>query len=128
MEYPMECPMGLPQVEYYGTPHRNPSIVCHLPFPPPPHPRSCLRRVETRQVDPRPKELFSAMPVAHLLPEQDRETPQTGIYRCPVYKVRPLRRPREGVWDARRSKNNCCGRASRLASLFAPLLLTRAYA
>lgn len=27
------------------------------------------------------------MPVIHLLPEQDRETPQTGIYRCPVYKV-----------------------------------------
>lgn len=27
------------------------------------------------------------MPVVHLLPEQDRETPQTGIYRCPVYKV-----------------------------------------
>lgn len=27
------------------------------------------------------------MPVVHLVPEQDRKTPQTGIYRCPVYKV-----------------------------------------
>lgn len=43
-----------------------------------------------QQVDPRPKELFSPMPVVHLLPEKDRETPQTGIYRCPVYKVRCL--------------------------------------
>lgn len=28
------------------------------------------------------------MPVVHLLPVQDRETPQSDIYRCPVYKVR----------------------------------------
>jgi dynein heavy chain, axonemal len=39
-------------------------------------------------VDPRPKELFSAMPVMHLAPEKDRAAPASGIYRCPVYKVR----------------------------------------
>jgi dynein heavy chain len=38
-------------------------------------------------VDPKPKELFSPMPVIHMLPEQYRATPQSGIYRCPVYKV-----------------------------------------
>jgi len=38
-------------------------------------------------VDPKPKELFSPMPTIHLLPVQYRETPQSGIYRCPVYKV-----------------------------------------
>jgi Dynein heavy chain C-terminal domain len=38
-------------------------------------------------VDPRPKELFSAMPVMHLAPEKDRAAPASGIYRCPVYKV-----------------------------------------
>jgi dynein heavy chain len=37
--------------------------------------------------DPRPKELFSPMPVIHKIPEQFRETPQSGIYRCPVYKI-----------------------------------------
>ena len=38
-------------------------------------------------VDPRPKELFSVMPVIHLVPEQFRKTPTSGIYRCPVYKI-----------------------------------------
>jgi dynein heavy chain len=38
-------------------------------------------------VDPRPKELFSPMPVVHLLPEKDRTAPVSGIYRCPVYKI-----------------------------------------
>jgi len=38
-------------------------------------------------VDPRPKELFSPMPVLHLVPEQFRKEPQDGIYRCPVYKI-----------------------------------------
>ena len=38
-------------------------------------------------VDPKPKELFSSMPTIHLLPVQYRETPQSGIYRCPVYKI-----------------------------------------
>ena len=37
--------------------------------------------------DPRPKELFSPMPVIHLLPQVDREAPTKGIYRCPVYKI-----------------------------------------
>jgi dynein heavy chain, axonemal len=38
-------------------------------------------------IDPKPKELFALMPVIHMLPVQYRETPKTGIYRCPVYKV-----------------------------------------
>jgi len=38
-------------------------------------------------VDPRPKELFSPVPVIHMLPQQNRQTPQSGIYRCPVYKI-----------------------------------------
>lgn len=38
-------------------------------------------------VDPRPKELFAKMPVIHLTPEQYREQPTGGIYRCPVYKI-----------------------------------------
>jgi len=38
-------------------------------------------------VDPRPKELFAKMPVIHLVPEQFREQPTGGIYRCPVYKI-----------------------------------------
>ncbi|CBJ31040.1 dynein heavy chain [Ectocarpus siliculosus] len=48
---------------------------------------ACWDKSMRTLVDPRPKELFSPMPVVHLLPEQDRETPQTGIYRCPVYKI-----------------------------------------
>ena len=38
-------------------------------------------------IDPKPKELFSPMATIHMLPERDRPTPQSGIYRCPVYKV-----------------------------------------
>jgi len=38
-------------------------------------------------VDPKPKELFSPMPVMHMLPMQNRVAPQSGIYRCPVYKI-----------------------------------------
>ena len=38
-------------------------------------------------VDPRPKELFSPIPIIHMLPERNRETPKSGIYRCPVYKI-----------------------------------------
>jgi len=38
-------------------------------------------------VDPKPKELFSPMPTIHMLPVQNRKTPQDGIYRCSVYKV-----------------------------------------
>lgn len=32
-------------------------------------------------VDPLPKELFAKMPVIHLLPVQNRQQPQGGIYR-----------------------------------------------
>ncbi|EQC40888.1 hypothetical protein SDRG_01953 [Saprolegnia diclina VS20] len=38
-------------------------------------------------VDPNPKELFSKMPVIHLMPIRSRQAPQSGIYRCPVYKI-----------------------------------------
>ena len=38
-------------------------------------------------VDPRPKELFTKMPIIHLTPCQHREKTMEGIYRCPVYKV-----------------------------------------
>jgi dynein heavy chain len=37
--------------------------------------------------DPLPKELFAAMPVIHLSPEQNRPITTEGIYRCPVYKI-----------------------------------------
>jgi dynein heavy chain len=37
--------------------------------------------------DPLPKELFAAMPVIHLSPEQHRPITTEGIYRCPVYKI-----------------------------------------
>lgn len=36
---------------------------------------------------PRAKELYSELPMVHLVPEVDREVPETGIYRCPLYKV-----------------------------------------
>lgn len=38
-------------------------------------------------VDPKPKELFSPMPTIHMLPERNRPTPSSDIYRCPVYKI-----------------------------------------
>ncbi|RHY82455.1 hypothetical protein DYB31_012048 [Aphanomyces astaci] len=47
-------------------------------------------RWDTKQyslVDPIPKELFSKMPVMHLMPVKHRQAPQSGIYRCPVYKI-----------------------------------------
>ena len=34
-----------------------------------------------------PKDLYTAMPVMHLLPVENRVAPTTGIYYCPVYKV-----------------------------------------
>lgn len=37
--------------------------------------------------DPKAKELFSPMCTIHMLPEKDRATPTSGIYRCPVYKI-----------------------------------------
>ena len=36
---------------------------------------------------PKPKELYSDVPVMQLVPIPDRETPTTGIYNCPTYKV-----------------------------------------
>lgn len=38
-------------------------------------------------IDPKPKELFSPMPTIHMLPQKDRATPTSDIYRCPVYKI-----------------------------------------
>ena len=38
-------------------------------------------------VDPKPKELFSPLPVMHMLPLKNRPLPTAGIYRCPVYKI-----------------------------------------
>lgn len=35
----------------------------------------------------KPKELFSDVPMIHFLPKQNRVTPVTGIYNCPIYKV-----------------------------------------
>ncbi|OQR83181.1 sporangia induced dynein heavy chain [Achlya hypogyna] len=37
--------------------------------------------------DPFPKELFAKMPLMHLHPQQKRDAPTGGIYRCPVYKI-----------------------------------------
>ena len=37
--------------------------------------------------DPKPKELYSSLPLMQLLPQPDRQVPKTGIYNCPVYKV-----------------------------------------
>ena len=37
--------------------------------------------------DSRPKQLFTPMPVIHMLPVKDRMPTTSGIYRCPVYKV-----------------------------------------
>jgi dynein heavy chain len=34
-----------------------------------------------------PKKLFVDVPLILLLPMMDRQTPKTGIYMCPVYKV-----------------------------------------
>ena len=34
-----------------------------------------------------PKQLYTEVPVIHLLPEQTRKEPNNGIYMCPVYKI-----------------------------------------
>jgi dynein heavy chain len=34
-----------------------------------------------------PKQLYTEMPVIHLVPQKDRKDPTKGIYRCPVYKI-----------------------------------------
>jgi dynein heavy chain len=38
-------------------------------------------------IDPKAKELFSPLPTMHMLPQQNRAAPSSGIYRCPVYKI-----------------------------------------
>ena len=35
----------------------------------------------------RPKELYTEMSCIWLVPEANRKAPETGIYRCPVYKT-----------------------------------------
>lgn len=37
--------------------------------------------------DSRPKQLYTELPMIWFLPKQNRKTPDTGIYNCPVYKV-----------------------------------------
>lgn len=37
--------------------------------------------------NPAPKELYSSLPMMHLIPQADRKAPETGVYNCPVYKV-----------------------------------------
>merc|ERR1712146_4726 len=34
-----------------------------------------------------PKQLYTEFPVMHLLPEKDRPTKMSGVYRCTVYKI-----------------------------------------
>tara|TARA_A100001015_G_scaffold318620_1_gene439042 strand:- start:2088 stop:4487 length:2400 start_codon:yes stop_codon:yes gene_type:complete len=38
-------------------------------------------------VDPKPKELYSSMPMMWFEPKQHRQQPETGIYVCPLYKI-----------------------------------------
>jgi dynein heavy chain len=35
----------------------------------------------------KPKELYTKFPVLHLNPLKDRQTPETGVYNCPMYKI-----------------------------------------
>lgn len=35
----------------------------------------------------RPKELFTTFPLILIVPKNDREKPQSGIYDCPVYRI-----------------------------------------
>jgi dynein heavy chain len=37
--------------------------------------------------DPKPKELYSEMPLIWLIPKEDREEKKEGVYMCPIYKV-----------------------------------------
>jgi dynein heavy chain len=34
-----------------------------------------------------PKQLYTSMPIIHLLPTKDRAPPSGGVYRLPVYKI-----------------------------------------
>jgi dynein heavy chain len=36
---------------------------------------------------PKPKELYSDLPLVHLVPVNNREAPTEGVYNCPMYKV-----------------------------------------
>ena len=36
--------------------------------------------------DSMPKQLYTQAPIFHLVPVKDRKAPESGIYRCPVYK------------------------------------------
>ncbi|VDD79452.1 unnamed protein product [Mesocestoides corti] len=38
-------------------------------------------------IESRPKELYTHMPVVWLLPEPNKQKPESGIYECPVYKT-----------------------------------------
>lgn len=37
--------------------------------------------------DSKPKELFSNLPLIHLVPEVNRVVQRKGLYMCPIYKV-----------------------------------------
>lgn len=37
--------------------------------------------------EPKPKELYSDLPLLHLLPKENRVTPEEGVYNCPLYKT-----------------------------------------
>ena len=37
--------------------------------------------------DSRPKQLYTSLPVLHLVPVQHRKPPTEGVYRLPVYKI-----------------------------------------
>ncbi|KAL4429885.1 hypothetical protein ABPG74_022908 [Tetrahymena malaccensis] len=37
--------------------------------------------------DPQPKELYSDLPLIHLVPKENRQVPESGIYNSPLYKV-----------------------------------------
>jgi len=48
----------------------------------------CKWSYETHKLaDSDPKKLFVELPLLHLLPVMDRVVPETGIYKCPMYKV-----------------------------------------
>ena len=50
-------------------------------------PKSKLKTPNQNNFTEVPFPLFLALPMIQLLPQADRETPEKGIYNCPVYKV-----------------------------------------
>lgn len=52
---------------------------------------ACWNKKKHELTDSRPKELFSDLPLMHLVPEQDRASVTQGIYKCPLYKVESRR-------------------------------------